>query len=184
MASSSESWGRGPNNDGPPGVAGSAAAGRPRRDEVGALGGCGSVTSGRGAREPLRAPFERLLAAGSAVRGPEAPVAPAPLRELPERRLLAEASLAVAGTLADRSDLLVFGREEATSERLDGRWFCPRWLSERRLEAGAVFSDDAGARERGALDVPLLAGARRLERGSLARRRPRPFGRSWVSHSG
>ena len=121
MASSSESWGRGPNSDGPPGFAGSAAAGRPRRDELGALAGCGSVTSGRGAREPLRALLERLLVADSLARGSAAPVAPRPLRELLERRLLAGASLAATGALAAWSDLRALEREEAAPERLEGR---------------------------------------------------------------
>jgi hypothetical protein len=185
MASSSESWGRGPNNDGPPGFAGSAAAGRPRRDETGALDGCGSVTSGPGARGPLLALPERLLATGSAARGSTAAAAPRPARELPERRLLAGVSFVAA--LAARSDLRL-GRDDAASERLDGRWLCPRWLSELRFDVDSTFSAGVAERERPVLALlELLAGARRLERGSLDRRRPRLcwfLGRSCVSQSG
>src|SRR5262245_22560767 len=102
MASSSESWGRGPNSDGPAGFAGSAAAGRPRRDELGALAGCCSVTSGRDARAALREELGRLLAAVSVTRGSTAAAAARPARELFERRLLAGVSLAapLAGALA------------------------------------------------------------------------------------
>jgi hypothetical protein len=48
MASSSDSWGRGPKSDSPLGFLGSAADGRPaRRDEAGTLGGLGGAEAPR-----------------------------------------------------------------------------------------------------------------------------------------